>query len=81
MRENVDVVLIEKISIDGIDDIHGLFVEIDDIESEKYFSRFSDDMFFFLTIDMDAIDVDHNSFAIDIIMFLGGLAFVFYDSF
>ena len=36
-------------------------------------------MFFLLTIDMDIINVDHDFFSINIIMFFSRLRFLFYD--
>lgn len=81
LRKDIDILGFEEISIDRIDDIHRFLIQIYNIQSEKYFSSFPDDMFFFFPIDMDAIDVDHDSFSIYIIEFFGRLASFIYDIF
>lgn len=81
LGKNMYIVLIEKISIDRVDDVRRFFIEIDDIEPEEYFSGFTDDIFFLFSVDMDIVYIDHDSFTVDIIMFLGGFAFVLYDIF
>ena len=69
----VDIFEIKKIAIDRIDSIDSTFVEVDDIEPKKDFSSLTYDMFFFFAVDMDAIDICHDSFAADIVMLLGHL--------
>ena len=81
LRQDAYIFYIKEISVNGIDDIYGLFIEIYDIQSEEYFALFADDVFLFFAVDKDTIDVDHNPFAIDIMMFFCGLAFFFDDFF
>lgn len=79
LRQERDIVDVQEIAVDGVDDIHRLLVEVDDIEPEKYFPRLSDDVFPLFAVYMDAIDIDHDPFAVDVVVFLGGLASVLYD--
>ena len=79
LGKNVDILHLQEISINGIDGIHCFLIKIYNIQSEKYFAGFSDDMLLLLAIDMDVIDVDHNPFPIYVIMFLRRLALFLYD--
>lgn len=71
--------VVEQISVDRIDDVHGFFIQIYNIQSEKYFAAFPHDMFFFFAIDMDTIDVNHNPFSIYIIVLFGGFTLFMHD--
>lgn len=79
LRQDIDILHLKEIPIDRIHDIHGRLIQIYDIQSEEYLAGLSDDMFFLFTVDMHAIDIDHNPFPIDVVMLFCCLAFLFYD--
>ena len=81
LRQDAEIVLVKKIAVDGVDDVHRFLIEIDDIQSEKYLAGLSDDVLLLFAVDMNIVDIDHDPFPIDIVVFFGRFTFLFYDIF